>query len=495
MPSKVALPLWVVVTGGLLVLWALLDRLLLPGLRLLVRRKARRVLTRLQARFPIRVEPFKLTKHEVLVERLVWDLEVQAAAEAEAKAESLPREALLARVKGYAREIVPAFNAYAYFRLGYAIARGLARSLFRVRIGTFDRAALEAVPEGATVVFVMNHRSNMDYLLVAYLVAEKAALSYAVGEWARVWPLQTLFRAMGAFFVRRDSKNPLYRKVLERYVALAVEGGVTQAVFPEGGLSRDGALRPPKLGLIDYMLRAFDPEGPRDLVFVPVGINLDRTLEDRTLLRDLTPEAPRKGFLSASATALRFLGRNWLLLASNRWHRFGYACVSFGTPLSLRAWCSARAIHPRLLPKEERIARTQEVADTLMEAVARVIPVLPVPLVASVLLEAGARGLTDLELKAACLSLLVRLQAREAMVYVPRSDLDYAISFGLRALTLRHLVLEEEGLLRANPEERTLLTYYANSIAHFGAAVPVREVIEPGAGAAAPPGHSTDAGS
>ena len=43
-----------------------------------------------------------------------------------------------------------------------------------------------------------------------------ACISYAVGEWARIWPLQTLVRAMGAYFVRRDSRDPLYRKVLER---------------------------------------------------------------------------------------------------------------------------------------------------------------------------------------------------------------------------------------------------------------------------------------
>jgi glycerol-3-phosphate O-acyltransferase len=59
----------------------------------------------------------------------------------------------------------------------------------------------------------MNHRSNMDYILVAFLAAERTALSYAVGEWARIWPLQTLIRALGAYFVRRKSGNPLYRKV------------------------------------------------------------------------------------------------------------------------------------------------------------------------------------------------------------------------------------------------------------------------------------------
>ena len=51
-----------------------------------------------------------------------------------------------------------------------------------MRIGYTDDAGLNAIPEQSTVVFVMNHRSNMDYIIASYLAAERAALSYAVGE-------------------------------------------------------------------------------------------------------------------------------------------------------------------------------------------------------------------------------------------------------------------------------------------------------------------------
>ena len=122
----------------------------------------------------------------------------------------------------------------------------VARLLYRVRIGYVDEAALARIDPKSTLVFVMNHRSNMDYVLVAFLAAERVTLSYAVGEWARIWPLQQLVRAMGAFFVRRNSGDALYRTVLARYVHMATEAGVTQAVFPEGGLTVDGKLRPPK---------------------------------------------------------------------------------------------------------------------------------------------------------------------------------------------------------------------------------------------------------
>ncbi|MDP6653307.1 MAG: 1-acyl-sn-glycerol-3-phosphate acyltransferase, partial [Gammaproteobacteria bacterium] len=117
-----------------------------------------------------------------------------------------------------------------------------------------------------------------------YLAAEQVTLSYAVGEWARVFPLESLIRSLGAFFVRRDSRNPLYRKVLERYVYMATQSGVCQAVFLEGGLSRNGSLGQPRLGFLDYMLRQYDWQSDRNVVFIPVGINYDHVLEDQNLL-------------------------------------------------------------------------------------------------------------------------------------------------------------------------------------------------------------------
>ena len=464
MRGAVTIPLWLAVVLVLLAAWAALDRLLLPGARWFVRRRVNRVLEELNTRLKIRIPPFKLTRREVLIDRLLFDPQVQAAAEAEALAGDTPREVVLRRAGRYSREIVPAFNAYAYFRFGYWLARNIARSLYRVRLGYSDEEGLASISDDATVVFLINHRSNMDYILVSYLAAEHAALSYAVGEWARIWPLQTLIRAMGAYFVRRDSKDPLYRKVLERYVGMATSAGVTQAVFPEGGLSRDGRLRPPKLGILDYMLRSFDPKEGRDIVFVPTGINYDRVFEDRSFLIQLGTAVQRRG---AATNTLQFLTRNLWQMARNRWHRFGYACVNFGSPISLREWVGVRGIDFRNLGKEEHSRGLEELARELMEAVAEVIPALPVSLVATIFVRAPGRGFSELELKAAALSLMESLEARGAHVYVPRGDQDYAIAVGLRMLTLRRLVEDADGIYRAVPIELPLLEYYANSIAHL----------------------------
>jgi glycerol-3-phosphate O-acyltransferase len=478
MGSTVSVPFWLLVVLALLAGWAALDRLMVPSVRWLVRQRTNRVIDEVNTRLPIEIPHFNLTKRQVLIDRLTYDPRVQEAAEAWAREHGTPREVAMDRVGRYAREIVPAFNAYLYFRLGIWLARRVARLLYRVRLGYTDEAGLAAIARGSTVVFVMNHRSNMDYVLVGYLSSTRAALSYAVGEWARVWPLQALIRSMGAYFVRRGSGNELYRRVLERYVGMATAAGVTQAVYPEGGLTRDGRLRPPKLGLLDYILRGFDPRGERDLVFIPVGINYDRTLEDRTLLLDLEPVRARPGRGAAVARSLRFAGRNLWQMARSRWHRFGYACVSFGTPVSMRAWCGQHGIDFRAMDREARFAAVEALGGELMHAVGQVIPVVPVPLVASVFSRDPGRPLGELEVKARVYELLAELEQAGAHVYVPRRDLDYAVTVGLRTLTLRHLVRESEGLFTANPRELRVLAYYANSIAHLVPQVePVRQPV------------------
>jgi glycerol-3-phosphate O-acyltransferase len=460
--TDVAVPLWLAIAAAALAAWALCEHLLLPALRWMVTHPANQVIDDVSGRLRIGIRPFQRTRRQALVHRLLTDPKVQQAAEDCSSRTGEPFAAVLKRVERYAREIVPAFNAYLYFRVGYWIGRGIARSLYRVRLGYIDAEGISRIDPDATVVLVMNHRSNMDYLLAGFMAAEQAALSYAVGEWARIWPLSALIRAMGAYFVRRDSKDELYRRVLERYIVMATEAGVPQAVFPEGGLSRDGAMREPRLGVLDYMMRGFRPDGERDLVFVPLGINYDRVLEDRTLV--LPEGAPRRTALRGT---LAFLWQNARLLARSEWRRFGYACVNFGAPISMREYCGRRGIDFQRLEGEARKRAMVELGGELMQAVGRVVPVVPVALMASVFARDPQRAFSELELKARVAALVAALEARGAHLYVPRGDLDYALSVGLRMLRLRRLVEERDGLCRARNDELPLIGYYARSIAHL----------------------------
>ncbi|WP_366657053.1 1-acyl-sn-glycerol-3-phosphate acyltransferase [Fodinicurvata sp. EGI_FJ10296] len=465
MTGTVEIPVWLIILVVVLALLATLDRILVPSVRWFLRRKVNRAIDEVNARLNIKIQQFKLTRRQTLIDLLTYDHKVVQAAEEHARATGTPRSIVMAQVERYAREIVPSFNAYFYFRIGYWIARRVARTFYRVRLGYSDEAGLSNIPANATVIFVMNHRSNMDYVLVAFLAADRTALSYAVGEWARIWPLQSLVRASGAFFIRRNSNSHLYRRVLARYVEMATANGVSQAVFPEGGLSRDGRLRKPKMGLIDYMVRGIDQTNDRDIYFVPVGVNYDRVLEDRALLKPHDPEARAPGRWSVIRTVVGFFIHNVGLAFRRQWYRFGYACVNFGTPVSFRQWMTRQGHNLTPVSQHERFRIVQELTDALMKDIGDLIPVLPVSVVASVLVRED--GLTEAELRRRVRELLQQLEAGGARVYIPRRTRDYAVTVGLRQLRYRGIFDESDGLIRVNGADRSLVLYYANAIAHL----------------------------
>lgn len=452
MNASIEIPYWLAIPMVILTSIALLDRLLLPSVRWFLRRRMNRVINSLNDRLHLSIQPFKLTRRKIMIDRLVHDPKVMEAVGLYAKSENIPQDVAHDTAERYAKEIVPSFSAFTYFGFGTRAARFISNALFRVRLGFMNDDALRDISSDSTVIFVMNHRSNMDYVLVTFLAAERSALSYAVGEWARVWPLQQLIRSMGAYFIRRKSRNQLYRSVLARYVQLATDGGVTQAIFPEGGLSRDGKLGEPKLGLLSYILGDYHPETSRDVVFIPVGLNYDRVLEDRILT---SPASEKSSF--SGAVFFQFMLKQFWLRITGKFYRFGYACVSFGQPISLKNYVKDNPV------SDQTIA---DLGTELMDRVGRIIPVLPVSLVATVLLQAET-PMSLLEIKANCHSIWQELSARNIYSHLPHEDEDYAVDVGLRMLTSRHLVVFEDGKYAVNAKDTTIVEYYANAISQY----------------------------
>ena len=468
MTGQITISVWLFILLVIIAVLAVLDRILIPSTRWFLRRRINRVIDEIGTRLHIEIRPFQLTKRQVLIDRLVYDPKVVEEIQNHARQHDMPLEVVQKKVVTYAREIVPSFNAYLYFRIGYWLAKKIARLLYRVRVGLIEDEQYLSIDPNSTVVFVMNHRSNMDYVLVAFLAAERTTLSYAVGEWAKIWPLQMLIRAMGAFFVRRNSGNPLYRRVLERYIHMATREGVCQAVFLEGGLSRDGRLQTPKLGLIDYMLRRFDPATDRDVVFIPVGINYDRTLEDRSLLRTFDPAAEKRSWWFVCRTTFKFIRRSLVLMILSRWRRYGYACVNFGTPVSTKAYCQDQGLNFSRLPRADRFPEIEKLCHRLMSAISEVVPVLPVSLMSTVFLEAMDNELNILDIEERSNRLINELQARGAPVFeMSRNTRALDIVDAIDLMTLRRMVTASGDHFKAVSAEETIMRYYANTIDHW----------------------------
>jgi len=137
--------------------------------------------------------------------------------------------------------------------------------------------------------------------------------------------------------------------------------------------------------------------------------------------------------------------------------------VNFGAPVSARAWLEGQDIHNEEALRE----RVETLGQQLMDEVGQVVPVLPVSLIATVFANRPDDRISELDLKVAAHAIKTRLETLGAQVYVPHADADYALSVGLRMLTLRHLVEEKDGLYAVKPGELPLLQYYANAIAHY----------------------------
>lgn len=449
--ETVPIPIWALVFFGLFSALSILEKVIGPSVRWFFRKRAERVVAEVNKRLERPIEPFKLARRHDMIQRLKYDPEVAEAIVEHARTEGLREDVAFEQVERYAREIVPAFSASAYFGFGTRISKWVSNALFDVRLAGYDEDQLAAIDKRATVVFVMNHRSNMDYLLVTWLAAERSALSYAVGEWARVWPLSALIRSMGAFFIRRRSRSALYRKVLARYVQMATAGGVTQAVFPEGGLSLDGRIAQPKLGFLSYIVTGFDPAN-RDVVFVPVALNYDRVLEDRVLIQ--AHQSGERKFRASIPTALRFALRQLVRRIRGQFQHFGTAAVAFGEPLSLAGLTEAT-------PEQTTVVLGRELRDRLE----RVMPVLPVPLVAFALETSGAVSRAALVEQVA--TLRDRLTAKSVPVDLAGPDAGAAVDAALNILNLRRMVEHRDGRIEVTQANRPAIAFYANTIRHL----------------------------
>ncbi len=456
----------------------------------------------------VRLDRFKFTQKFLIRDEILNDVDVNEAILERAAAASRRVDDVREEVEGYIDEIVPVFSLVSYYQLGAQIARVFMNWLYEVVVPPLGDRRGKQAGHGAALVYVANHRSNADYVAIAYTLIDEISLSYATGEWARVWPLESLFKSFGAYFVRRGFPDPLYHLVLEKYVQLITRHGVTQGIFLEGGLSRDGRLRPPKIGILDSLLKMkADPAMKRDLLFVPVGINYDRVLEDEVLVREGEAGETRSGFRAHLRGLLRLLiGAPWMLVL-NLWRRFrgyrrryGYAGVSFGEPVSADAWLRTQPQDLFALSREQRRKRVKEFADLLMDRIADVIPVTPVPLVARLLLDAGGEAVDHTEILQALVSARRRLldagaplvmgeefagaRAGRARLDAERDarmanlvsfeetflDIDEAretLRIALGILGRRGIIRLDGDRITFDPARRNLLKYYAHSVDHY----------------------------
>lgn len=464
-------PWWVLI--GLLAMSSLAVAafVVLPLYRWFRGYRAKQVLGEVRHRLQMPLPDFLLTRRRVLADRVANDPKVLEVIDALSAEPGASRQAIMRRAYKIAYDVVPSFNPAFYFRLGYWMARSFLRSLYKVRLGYQDHAALGRLGYDISLIFMLNHRTNIDYILSTYLTAQRSIMSYGVGEWARTFPIQPLMRAAGGYFLRRESDDPLYRRILQRYVQLATDAKVPHAIFPEGQLSRWGGLHEPRLGLLSYITADYDPVRSPDLVIIPIGTNYDRVPEEATVIAHADESFVGRGRLFVIRVGVGFLARTAFELLI-RWRRpFGYGCANFGTPISFNAWLRDHWVDWASLDRAERFHWLQRFGAHFMTEIAGLIPVLPSSALCTVLMDARDEGSGDIldedEIARRMRAAWRRFGDAGAHIYLPGGDEDRAIREAMDTLRRRKAIVRRNGGWHVPEKQWTWVNYCGNSVRHF----------------------------
>jgi len=222
---------------------------------------------------------------------------------------------------------------------------------------------------------------------------------------------------------------------------------------------------------MDYMLRDYHWEVDNDIVFVPVGINYDRVIEDKSLVRRLDKNVAKRSQWFVIKTTVGFFFKTLLMKRSKRWGRFGYASVNFGKPISAKEYCEKTQTDFSQMEKAERFVSVGKLADTLSEEIKGVVPVLPVALMSEIMLNNADNWKSELELKSAAINRIDELKAQGAPIDISSSAAEGVLIKALNMLVGRDFVEEKDNLFRIKQASADLVAYYANSIKHWKGSV------------------------
>ncbi|MBK7402287.1 MAG: 1-acyl-sn-glycerol-3-phosphate acyltransferase [Myxococcales bacterium] len=362
-----------------------------------------------------------------------------------------------------------------------AIATAMRQVFHRIYDGLeVDEEGVKRLAEAAktgTLVLLPSHKSHVDYLFVSYVLfsAGMQVPLIAAGDNLSFFPLGSLFRRAGAFFIRRKFQDDrLYQAVLDAYVHKVVQEGFPIEFFLEGGRSRTGKLLPPKLGLLAMVVdaaleRATSEATTKPIYFVPISIGYERVVETKSYVRELSGGDKEKESVAGLVKALRVLAE-----------RYGRVNMQIGEILTLDAVRAdleqdrAAAGRSSFVPRKALVAR---LGHQIMYEIDRATAVTGGALAALGLLSQQGRGVRREDVELRCDLLLEDLRRKGARIQrgvqgpkgeFSRKALDESLALFASAGWIEIDAGEGDDAVYVVPDERRLsLDISKNSVGHF----------------------------
>ncbi len=290
----------------------------------LIRRLARAIQIFLHREERVVLGPALVSRRKV-ADLVLNSEEMRKALQEIAERKGVSERKLHAEAEGYLREMAADFNG-----MGFAFIAYFFKKIWNRMFQGLEPIGFEKVVDKVKhhpIVLVPCHRSHFDYLILSYLFYSRfvSPPHIAAGINMAFWPMGPIFRAAGAFFIRRSfGDNEVYKLVFRQYQCFLIREGYTQEFFIEGGRSRTGKILTPKLGMLSVIVNAYLTGIRRDLYLVPVSIHYGRIVEEDAYQDELSGGEKESESFAALMRARRFLSQ-----------KYGTIYVSFADPISL----------------------------------------------------------------------------------------------------------------------------------------------------------------
>ncbi|MGB3370440.1 MAG: 1-acyl-sn-glycerol-3-phosphate acyltransferase, partial [Rhodococcus sp. (in: high G+C Gram-positive bacteria)] len=241
-----------------------------------------------------------------------------------------------------------------------------------------DRTKLQRVRElnkKHPLVFLPNHRSYLDPLVLRpALLTEGLPLNHVMGGInVGFWPLGPIAKRSGVVLIQRKFSDEIYKWTLRQYMSFLLSKRFNLEWYIEGGRSRTGKLRPPRFGLLTYLVDALENSDADDVYLVPTSITYDRLHEVGAMAAESHGAKKQAEGIRMALGYIRAQGK-----------LRGNVYLTFGEPISVKSI---------LAENEDKRVAVQKIALTVSHAINNTTPVTPAALVTMALLGIEDRAL------------------------------------------------------------------------------------------------------
>jgi len=400
------------------------------------------------------------------VERVILDPSLEKKLSNIAVERGMTMEQLIALARKYVKEIAANIN-YSLMEIADRFMTWVFKNLYEnISVNTVNLTQIRDLSSFTPIIFAPNHRSHVDYLLISYLLYHNNMIipHIAAGINLSFWPIGPIYRRLGAFFIRRTFHgNPVYRAVMQTYLSVLLKEGYNQEFFIEGGRSRTGKLRPPKLGMLSMYADTVIEETMKDLIFVPISITYEKVIEHKAYTTELEGQAKKPEGAKDILGLAKFLRRQK--------ERNGEIYVRFGSPLSFSGAAYELGI-PHPMPKERKAEVVRMLANQICHEINKRVVVTPLSLAAMALLLKPSRATTLKDFDKRVKAYLEYLSYRDVELTVTlKNHATAAIKDALSHLTSTKVVKYYDDpdfpLYEVMEDKRIAIDYYKNTVVHF----------------------------